>query len=42
MHTACSYADRVCCAAERVLGTVLGGTLGYAVYEIGRKFWDRT
>ena len=26
--------------AERILGTVVGGTLGYLVYEIGHRVWD--
>ena len=27
--------------AERVLGTILGGVVGFAVYEAGEKFWER-
>lgn len=23
-----------------MIGTVLGGTVGYAVYEVGKQFWD--
>ncbi|EIE24279.1 hypothetical protein COCSUDRAFT_41535 [Coccomyxa subellipsoidea C-169] len=26
--------------AERILGTVAGGTLGYLVYEVGHRLWD--
>ncbi|BDA46028.1 hypothetical protein COCOBI_08-1200 [Coccomyxa sp. Obi] len=26
--------------AERILGSVAGGTLGYLVYEIGHRLWD--
>lgn len=27
-------------SAERVVGTVLGGLVGYGVYEFGKLFWD--
>ncbi|CAL8462165.1 g1696 [Coccomyxa elongata] len=26
--------------AERILGSVAGGTLGYVVYEVGHRLWD--
>ncbi len=27
--------------AERILGTILGGVIGYGVYEAGEKYWER-
>ena len=27
---------------ERVVGTIIGGWTGYAVYMLGSKFWDET
>ncbi len=27
--------------AERVVGTILGGVLGFCVFEIGEKFWTQ-